>query len=69
MQKRNVMRNNTITTNPELTEINKEVSKAIRHDIRIYHSKNFQQSIEYNKSMRVICRRLNEEKSEIIKQP
>lgn len=66
MLERDKMRGNRDSTNEELRAINKEISKTIRRDTRNYRSKKIQETIERNKSTKVLRKQLSTGKSEII---
>ncbi|KAF2884422.1 hypothetical protein ILUMI_21746 [Ignelater luminosus] len=56
--------------NPESQEvraINKEIAESIQKDIRQYNKEHIQQTIEQNKSLKVLRRKLNNGRKEIIK--
>lgn len=67
MKQRRDMRSEELTTAEELRQINKEVSKAIRRDIRTHNQNQIEQTIENNKSMKVLRRKLESGKKQMTK--
>uniref|UniRef100_A0A6P7GXA6 Uncharacterized protein LOC114347914 n=1 Tax=Diabrotica virgifera virgifera TaxID=50390 RepID=A0A6P7GXA6_DIAVI len=67
METRRKIKGNETTDEEELRKINKEVSKAIRKDLRKFKNEKVQRTIEENKSLQVLRRRLNNGKCEIHK--
>lgn len=61
------MRSEEYTTAAELNEINKQISKAIRRDIRTYNKYQIEQIIENNKSMNVLRRKLESGKKQMMR--
>lgn len=67
MKQRRDMRSEELTTDEELRQINREVSRAIRSDIRTYNQNQIEQTIEDNKSMKVLRRKLESGKKQMTK--
>lgn len=58
MDKRRAMRSEQLTTVDELRDINKQISKAIRRDLRTFNQNEIRRTIENNKSMKVLRKSL-----------
>lgn len=67
MQQRRTMRKEPHTTLDDLGKMNKEISRAIRRDIRTFNQKQIEQTIEDNKSMKVLRRNMENGRKEITK--
>ena len=67
IQERRDLRSKGIVANNELKEANKKVAKAIRRDIRAFNTNYIQHTIEENKSMKVMRRKLGIGKKHIFK--
>lgn len=67
MKQRRDMRSEELTTAEELRQMNREVSKAIRRDIRKYNQNQIEQTIQDNKSMKVLRRKLESGKKQMTK--
>ncbi|XP_045460954.1 uncharacterized protein LOC123671253 [Harmonia axyridis] len=67
MKERRDMKSEEMTTAEELRQINREVSKAIRRDIRAYNQDKIEKTIESNKSMKVLRRGLEAGKKQMTK--
>ncbi|KAH1008055.1 hypothetical protein HUJ04_005206 [Dendroctonus ponderosae] len=64
-QRKSLNRNNPVPQ--EISAMNKDISRNIRKDIRQYNKERMQQTIEQNISLKVLRRKLNNGKKEIIK--
>lgn len=60
-------RSDRTATDRELKKLNKQVSKEIRKDIRNHEKREVEQTIENNRSMKVLRRKLTNGKKEIHK--
>lgn len=58
MQRRREMKDKHTTNTTELRSLNKSISKAIRKDIRSFNTKEINNTIEQNKSLKVLKRKL-----------
>lgn len=67
MQERRNKRSEEATTEEELREMNRQISKAIRRDTRRYKVREIERTIENNKSMKVLQRKLTNGRKEICK--
>ena len=67
MEERRKMQSDKSKEHHQLREINKKISKSIRKDNRKHKTEQIQQTIEENKSLKVLRRRLTNGKKEIIK--
>lgn len=56
-----------MVTDEKLKEANKQISKAIRKDLRSYKRKEIEQIIENNKSMKILRRKLSDGRKDICK--
>ena len=67
MEKRRTLKGKENTDQQEIKDLNKEISKAIRKDIRKFKGRKITQTIEQNKSMKVMRRNFGNGKKEIFR--
>lgn len=65
MQEERIRSGRRTTTNKQLKEINKKIFASIRQDIKKYMKEKIEQTIENNKSMKVLRRKLPMKKRKI----
>ncbi|KAF2880555.1 hypothetical protein ILUMI_25616 [Ignelater luminosus] len=67
MERRRLKREEHDSNSDEIRNLNKEISKEIRKDLRKYNREQVQQTIEKNKNMKLMRRKLTEGKHELFK--
>ncbi|XP_072392105.1 uncharacterized protein [Diabrotica undecimpunctata] len=67
MKQRNLITERNDPNGEQKRKINREVKKAIRKDLRKYNTLKIEQTIENNKGLKSLRRKLNNGKSQIVK--